>query len=87
MKKRNKVYEHTAKLIKCSCCGVRMNELQAEKHNSRAMYKINNNEYLCARTKCSKSYMAQQFDRFENEGKNGNELDRQYEELKEKYGW
>jgi hypothetical protein len=52
MKNITKIYEHTAKLIKCT-----------------------------------KSYLDESFDRFENEAHNGSETDRNYQELKEKYGW
>ena len=85
MKNKIKVYEHTAKLIKCTKCGVRMNETLEHKHNSKAMYKLGDDNYICASNKCTKSYLDESFDRFENEGHNGNEADRKYQELKEKY--
>ena len=70
MKKIMKVYELTAKLIKCSCCGSKMTEINPKTHNSRAMYKLNKDDYLCASTKCTKSYMTERFHRYENEGEN-----------------
>ena len=70
MKNRTKIYEHTAKLIKCSNCGSKMTEVNAKTHNSRAMYKLDKDDYLCASTKCTKSYMTERFHRYENEGDN-----------------
>jgi len=75
MKNRTKIYEHTAKLIKCSNCGSKMTEVNAKTHNSRAMYKLDKDDYLCASTKCTKSYMTEKFHRFENEGENYSESD------------
>ena len=96
MKNRTKIYEHTAKLIKCSCCGSKMTEINPKTHNSRAMYKLNKDDYLCASTKCTKSYLAQQFHRYENEGENYSESDlkeigllrdlKMYDTLKSKFG-
>ena len=68
--KRNKVYSHTAKKIKCSCCNTALNKVFPHTHNDTSMYKIDNESYLCKSTKCTMDYMSGKFDEFENEAKN-----------------
>ena len=64
-----KVYEKTAKTIKCVSCGTGMNQLKPHLHNSKSMYQIGK-EYLCKSTKCLKGHLNNQYDSYENEGEN-----------------
>ena len=64
-----KIFEKTAKSIKCKSCGTGMNELKPHIHNSRRMYKIEN-EYICKSTKCLKGHLNAKYDSYENEGEN-----------------
>ena len=68
--KRYKIYETTAKHIKCSCCSSKLNEIFKESHNSRAMYKLNDKQYLCKKNSCLKDYLGSHYEQYENEGEN-----------------
>ena len=65
-----KVFEKTAKSIKCRSCGTGMNQLKPHLHNSRSMYKLEDKSYLCKSTKCLKEHFNQSFQSYENEGTN-----------------
>ena len=87
MKSRSKVFEHTASKISCSKCGDKLNKLHSATHNSKAMYKVGDADYLCASTKCTKDYLAEKFDRYENEGRNYTDSEaREIKFLKESNG-
>ena len=69
MPEKMKVFERTAKTIECTSCGTKMNQLKPHLHNSRAMYKIDN-QYLCKSTKCLKGHLNERYNSYENEGEN-----------------
>ena len=67
MPEKMKVYEKTAKTIKCVSCGTGMNELKPHLHNSKSMFKLDQNQYLCQSTKCVRGHLGSQYNRYENE--------------------
>ena len=65
-----KVFEKTAKSIKCKNCGTGLNQLKPHLHSSRKMYKLEDKSYICKTNKCLKQHFNQIYQSLENEGTN-----------------
>ena len=70
--RRFKIYQTTAKHIKCSCCNTKLTEAFKEINNSRAFYKLNEKEYLCKKNSCLNNHLSAHYEEFENEKENSN---------------
>ena len=68
---RKKVWTKTATAIKCKFSGIKLNEVDNNKHNSRAFYKLPNGEYLSRSTEAMRKYLDEKYpERVEHEGSN-----------------
>ena len=68
---RKKVWTKTATAIKCKFTGIKLNEVDNKKHNSRAFYKLPNGEYLSRSTEAMRKYLDEKYpERVEHEGCN-----------------
>ena len=70
---RKKVWTKTATAIKCKFTGIKLNEVDNKKHNSRAFYKLPNGEYMCKSAVSMKKHLEELYpEQLEHEGQNLN---------------
>ena len=82
---KKKVFESTAEQIKCKVSGLKLNEADKKRDNSRAFYKLPNGEYLSKSTSVMKKYLDDLFpEQVENEGINKDKVTGG-EQIKERY--
>jgi len=82
---KKKVFESTAAKIKCKISGLKLNEADKDRDNSRAFYKLPNGEYLSKSTSTMKKFLDEMFpEQVENEGINRDKVTGN-EQIKEKY--
>ena len=82
---KKKVFESTAGQIKCKISGLKLNQADKDRDNSRAFYKLPNGEYLSKSTTTMKKYLDDLFpEQVENEGINKDKVTGG-EQIKERY--
>ena len=82
---KKKVFESTAGQIKCKISGLKLNQADKDRDNSRAFYKLPNGEYLSKSTSAMKKYLDDLFpEQVENEGINKDKVTGD-EQIKERY--
>tara|TARA_Y100001963_G_C6559188_1_gene343501 strand:+ start:357 stop:656 length:300 start_codon:yes stop_codon:yes gene_type:complete len=82
-----KLFEKTAKAIKCRNCGTGMNELKPHIHQTRSMYKMEDKSYLCKSHKCLKQHFNKSLKSYENEGTNYTQDEQEDIRLLRACGW
>ncbi len=67
---RKKLFTKTASKVKCKYTGIKLNEADNTKHNSRAFYELGNGEYMSRSTEAMRKYLDEKFQRVEHDGTN-----------------
>ena len=68
---KKKVFKKTAEIIECKLTGLKLNQADKRRHNSRAFYRLPNGEFLSKSTTAMKKYLDEKFpEQVENEGTN-----------------